>query len=41
MLRRGSMLGIMNDLWFVGLTLFLAVLTWLGVKLCERLLRKS
>lgn len=30
----------MNDLWFVGLTLFLAALTWLGVVLCERLLGK-
>jgi hypothetical protein len=40
MLRDGSMPGTMNDLWFVGLTLLLAVLTWLGVKLCERLLRK-
>jgi hypothetical protein len=39
MLRRCSMFGTMNDLWFVGLTLLLAVLTWLGVRLCDRLLK--
>jgi hypothetical protein len=31
----------MDDLWFIGLTIFLAALSWLGVLLCERLLRKS
>jgi hypothetical protein len=31
----------MDDLWFIGLTLLLAALTWLGVLLCERLLRHS
>jgi hypothetical protein len=30
----------MDDFWFVGLTVFLAALTWLGVLLCERLMRK-
>ncbi len=28
------------DLWYVGLTLLLAVLTGLGVRLCERLQRR-
>jgi hypothetical protein len=41
MSRPGSMHATMDDLWFVGLTVFLAVLTWLGVLLCERLLKKS
>jgi hypothetical protein len=37
----GSMHATMDDLWFVGLTVFLALLTWLGALLCERLLKKS
>jgi hypothetical protein len=41
MSRAGSMRASMDDLWFVGLTIFLAVLSWLGVLLCERLLKKS
>jgi hypothetical protein len=40
MLRHGSIRHLMDDVWFVGLTLFLAALTWLGVLLCDRLLRK-
>jgi hypothetical protein len=28
------------DLWFLGLTLLLALLTWGGVILCERLGRR-
>jgi len=31
----------MADLWFVGLMLALAALTWAGILLCERLLSKS
>jgi|HubBroStandDraft_1064217.scaffolds.fasta_scaffold22316_4 hypothetical protein len=41
MLRHRSIRHTMDDLWFLGLTVFLAALTWLGVLMCERLLRKS
>jgi hypothetical protein len=41
MLRHCSISHTMDDLWFLGLILFLTTLTWLGVLLCERLLRKS
>jgi hypothetical protein len=31
----------MDDLWFVGLTGLLAGLTWAGVFMCSRLIRRS
>jgi hypothetical protein len=31
----------MDDLWFVGLIVLLAALTWLGVKLFDRLMHLS
>jgi hypothetical protein len=31
----------MLDLYFTGLTLLLAALTWAGVALCERVMRRS
>jgi hypothetical protein len=31
----------MDDLWFVGLIVLLAALTWIGVALCARLLQRA
>jgi hypothetical protein len=38
--RRGTM-HTMDDLYFVGLTIVLAALTWLGAVLFARLMRQS
>jgi hypothetical protein len=32
--------GTRMDIWFLGLTLLLALLTWGGIVLCERLGRR-
>jgi hypothetical protein len=34
-------MNIMDDLYFLGLTIVLAALTWLGAVLFERLMRRS
>ncbi len=39
-MRPFQSLGTPVDLWFLGLTLLLALLTWGGVILCERLGRR-
>ena len=39
-MRRFRLSGTHMDFWFVGLMLVLALLTWGGVVLCERLGRR-